>query len=253
MQDTEKRNDNAVIRIPKASRAFLVGETGTGKSTLAEILALEYLKEYPTARMLVVDTKPRFNAERELNGFTTKQSGRYKKWGIGSDAFKNSIAIPGKDSVKRELDQVWRLHSRIAIVHTERESEWGYAAHVVTEFYERYGATIPRLVFVDELADFYQHRVNSDIFQRIARNGRERNCSMIAASQRPRKIPVEVITEMKRLYMFHLSYKEDIKHVQEFGIPAMNMPESHVFYMYDKEMKLEFPSNAYHVLNIKKE
>lgn len=252
---SEARNN--VLVLPKASRAYLVGETGTGKSTVAEILALEYARAYSTAkqavRTLVIDTKPRFKAEHELSGVTTKTSRRYAKWGMGSDVFGNSYALARQQGIKTELDRVWGLGGTIAIAHADGERDWGYVARVAATFYEAYGAAIPRLIYVDELADFFKYRSMGEIFTRIARNGRERNIALIACSQRPRKIPTEVITELKRLYMFSLSYKDDIKHVYEFGIPPDTQPpEGHTFYMYDKELKLQWPSNAYHELQLKK-
>lgn len=246
--------ESNVLVLPKAGRAFIVGETGTGKSTLAEILALEYQKAYSLTkkpvRTLVIDTKPRFIAERELNGLSTKTSRRYAKWGIGSQVFHNSYALAGQQSIKAELDRVWGLGGTTAIAHAERHEQWGYVSTVAERFYESYGASIPRLIYVDELADFFKYRSQGEIFMRIARNGRERNCALIACSQRPRKIPTEVMTELKRLYMFSLSYKDDIKHVAEFGIPEVQVPKDHTFYMWDKDLKFEFPSNAYHELSL---
>ncbi len=256
LDQTQQEILQKVLILPKASRAFLVGETETGKTTLAEVLATMYQNIYSLpkkhVRTLVVDTKPRFKAEWELSGLHTNVSRRYAKWGIGSDTFKGSYALnidgPGFYS---QLQQVWRLGGHTAIIHTERESEWPAASECVTRFYEDYGAGYPRLVFVDELADFFKHRSLGDIFQRIARNGRERNCAMIACSQRPRKIPTEVMTEMKRLYMFFLSYLEDIKHIYEFGIPKdVQPPLGHAFYMFDKTLRMQFPSHAYHELEM---
>jgi len=199
----------------------------------------------------VIDTKPRFIAEWELNGFTTTQTGRYKRWGLGSDVFTNSYVLPNALRSKNELDRVWALGGQIAIAQAEREDEWTKLVDVATVFYESYGAYIPRLVYVDELADFFKNKNLGEIFMRIARNGRERNCALIACSQRPRKVPTEVITELKRLYMFYLSYQEDVKHIWEFGIPRdVQKPEGFVFYMYDKDLKTEFPSNAYHKLEL---
>jgi hypothetical protein len=200
---------------------------------------------------LVIDTKPRFHAEWELNGLSTNTTRRYKNWGIGSKVFKNSFVVPGNQNVKKELDFIWSLKGNVAIVHAERAADLPFVSHVASVFFDSYSASIPRLVFVDELADFYRRVSLGDIFMRIARVGRERNCALIACSQRPRKIPTEVITELKRLYMFELSYREDMKHIYEFGIPEYVVkPEGHAFYMYDKELKFSFPSNAYHELRL---
>ena len=201
--------------------------------------------------MLVADTKPRFIAQKELSGFSTKLTGRYRKWGIGSDVFPDSFVLPVEQHIKSSLDRVWQLHGTTAIATAESENQWGFVSEAVTHFYEDYGAKIPRLVFVDELSDFYKYRSMGEIFMRIARNGRERNVALIACSQRPRKIPTEVMSEMKRLYMFELPYEQDVKHVYEFGIPKdVQIPLNHTFYMYDRHMRDKFPSNAYHVLNL---
>lgn len=213
----------------------------------------EYQREYSTGihsvRTLIVDTKPRFKGEYELNGFGTKLSKRYSKWGHGSGVVAGSIVLPGQSSIRSELDQVFRLGYHTAIVQCERESEWGYASDVATHFYEDFGSSIPRLLVVDELADFFKYRSFGDIFQRVARNGRERNVALITGSQRPRKIPVEIMTEMKRLYMFQLDFFEDIKHVWAFGIPRGTLkPSGHNFYMFDRELGLEKPSNDYYKL-----
>lgn len=212
---------------------------------------LAYSRPKKEVRTLIVDTKPRFKAEFELNGFPTSASGRYHKWGYGSGILAGSCVLPGGSRISAELDQVWRLGHKIAIVQTEEETEWAHASSVATVFYERYGAHIPRLVVVDELADFYKWRALADVFQRIARNGRERDVALLAGSQRPRKVPTEVMTEMRRLYMFMLDYYEDIKHVWEFGIPRNTMmPQGYSFYMFDKKLRLEYPSNAYYQLKL---
>jgi len=246
--------DNPLV-MPRASRSFLVGTTGTGKSTLGEILLQEYRNQYSKekvpVRTVIIDTKPRFKAEFELSGLTTGLTGRYKKWGYGSGIIKGSYVLPRQREVGEELDQVWRLGGTIAIAHSETESEWEYTSRVATEFYERYGSKHPRVLFVDELADFFKQRSLGDIYQRIARNGRERDVALIAGSQRPRKVPVEVMTEMSRIYMFQLDFDEDLKHVYQFGIPRnVQKPNGYVFYMYDRKLKDKLPSDNYYQLKL---
>lgn len=247
-----------VLIMPKASRAFLVGMTGTGKSTLGEVLMNEYKRAYSSskriARTLIVDTKPRWRAEKEINGIPTSITRRYSKWGYGSGIIPKSFALSGaSDSIGHELDQVWRLGGEVAIAHAETEDEWPYVSEVATRFYERYGADTPRLIFVDELADFFKFRSLGDIFQRISRNGRERNVALIAGSQRPRKVPLEIMTEMTRLYMFKLDFREDIQRILQFGIPEdVVMPDGFNFYMYDRKLGRNPPSDSYYALDLSK-
>ena len=243
----------------KAPRAYIVGATDTGKSTLMEVLMTNYQEAYSTkelpVRTLIVDTKPRFKAERHLSGITTYSSGKYSKWGYGSGVVPDSYLIEPGGNIKSQLDQVWRLGGKVAIVQSESKSEWSFVAKTAQVFYEGYGAKYPRLLLVDELADFYEIRSLGDIFQRVARNGRERDCSLIAGSQRPRKVPVEIMTEMLRLYMFELNYsvgsESDLRHIMQFGLPpSVLIPQGHVFYMYDRKLKLEPPSNLYYELDL---
>lgn len=244
-----------ILKLQRNSRAFTVGTTGTGKSTLMEVLMSEYIRAYSTAkklvRVLIVDTKPRWRAEREVNGLSTELSGRYAKWEYGSGVIPNSYTLHQRASIKEQLDQIWSYKSSIAIAQTEREEEWEWASEVAVKFYERYGAGIPRLIIADELADFFKRPKLSDIFQRVARNGRERGVGLIAGSQRPRKIPVEILTEMTRLYMFELDNKDDIDRVQEMGIPELvYKPSGFQFFLWDKKLKLEYPSNSYFQLDL---
>lgn len=251
--DTEAKTDVSVLVLPRASRAFLVGTTGTGKSTLMEVMMKEYqqaysLKDFPV-RSLIVDTKPRFRAQWELSGISTDVSRRYSRWGYGSGPIPGSYALSNQRSIKSELDQVWGMGGTTAIIHTERESQWEYASRVATAFYESYGSRYPRLLLVDELADFFKYRSLGDIFQRVARNGRERDVAFVSGSQRPRKVPVEVMTEMMRLYMFQLDFDEDLKHVKQFGIPKdIVEPEGFAFHMWDKRLRRTSPSNQYYIL-----
>jgi len=243
----------------KAPRAYIVGSTDTGKSTLMEVLMHTYQMAYSLpkipVRTLIVDTKPRFKAAYELNGVSTFTSRRYAKWGYGSGVIPNSFVVPGIGRLKSELDQVWRLGGTVAIVQSESKTEWDTVSAMAEAFYEGYGAGYPRLLVVDELADFFEFRSLGDIFQRVARNGRERDVALIAGSQRPRKVPVEIMTEMLRLYMFELMSYEDLKHLMGFGLPRdeierNGLPANHTFYMYDRKLKLEAPSNMYYELDL---
>lgn len=246
---SDQRDASAqVLTLPRSSRAFLVGSTKSGKSTLAEVMVSQYKEEYSQERIpvrtLIVDTKPRFKAQYELNGLETKHTRRYSKWGYGS-FIPNSIVMPLSVDPEDAIDQAWRLGSDTIIATAEKKTEWKLVNEYVVTFYERYGAHFPRLVYIDELADFFEIRILNDIYQRIARNGRERDCAMIACSQRPRKIPTEVMSEMTRLYLFNLDYWQDIKHIMEFGVPwEVRPPKGHNFYLYDRELREKYPSNA---------
>lgn len=263
MQATADQDFADVLLLPReigktqisAPSAYIVGTKGTGKSTLMEVLMWEYLQRWKDCWCLIVDTKPRFRAERELNGFSTNLSRRYRMWGYGSGIIPGSVTLPGRMSPKQELDTARKAGYRIIIAQAEDKSGWDWVAKVAETFYSQYGAKRPRLIVVDELADFFELRSAGQIIQRIARNGRERDVALIAGSQRPRKVPKEIMTEMRRLYLFELQWvggsNSDLGHVMEFGIPAdVEVPQGHVFYAWDRVLKRSFPSHAYHVLDL---
>lgn len=248
-----------VLRLPRddqkkqAPRAYIVGMTDTGKSTLMEVLYNEYRRTVSNLRTLIIDTKPRFRAHYEISGISTAASGRYNKWGeSGSRIIPGSYVLPNVDNPKRFMDKVWRLGGTTIIAQADGKADWGYTVNAARHFYEDYGTDeAPRLIIVDELADFFEQRSLADIFQRLARNGRERDCALVCGSQRPRKVPVEIMTEMRCLYMFELQFEEDWKHLIQFGIPQdVSRPEGHVFYFYDRKLKLVRPSNMYYQLNL---
>lgn len=197
----------------------------------------------------------------ELNGLTTSATGRYKRWGIiGSDILPGSYVLPRiSKSARSEFEQAWKLGGHTTIVQAESKEEWPDLIKYVRSFYEDFGSKFPRLIVVDELADFYERRTLGDIFQRISRNGRERDIAFIAGSQRPRKVPVEVMTEFLRLYLFELDYVEDIEHIIEFGLPWTDYPKkylrdlipiNHAFFLWDRKLKVKDPSNKYYILDL---
>lgn len=210
---------------------------------------------------LILDSKPRFRAERELYGLFTAASRRYAKWGYGSGIIPGSVVCDGKMPWKYEFSQAFKTNGvHTIIVQTEHESERPRLAEAARAFYEGYGAKKPRLVIVDEVADFYESgRAVASIIQQIARAGRERDVALIAGSQRPRKVPKELMTEMSRLYLFELQWvrgaNSDLRHIMEFGLPpelelTAYQPAGHVFFMWDRKLKYSFPSGAYHQLDL---
>src|SRR5579875_1036032 len=110
-----------VLQLPPASRTIVVGESGSGKTTLAELMVTLLRQNRPQTQCLYIDSKPRFRAEYELNGLTTKVSRRYKKWAKKYGEFiPGSYVLPLNDP-KAELDQVWRLGGKVAIAQTNTD------------------------------------------------------------------------------------------------------------------------------------
>ncbi len=164
------------------------------------------------------------------------------------------ISLDG--NIRSELDAVWRAKSRIAIAQVRPGDivDLRSLEHVATVFYRDYSDTIPRIVLVDELADFFAVRGSGGgIFWQIARSGRELNVALMAGSQRPSYIPNVVMTESDRLYLFTLDYTEDMKKVYAMGVPkTVPVPQqAHSFFYWDKFTRFEAPSGREYILDLK--
>lgn len=190
-----------------------------------------------TARALLVDTKPRFQAEHRLDGLPA--GFMYRKWGYGAFV-PDSWVLPLKDPLS-ELKAVFKLGGRIAIAQSGKEEDLKKLASYISVFYEHWGARVPRLLLLDEVADFYDRspfaKEGAPIREAI-RNGRERNFAMLACSQRPQGLPRNFLTEVSRAYLFELESEEDLKHLQRNGLPNVRpAEEEYRFYFFDRKDK----------------
>lgn len=196
------------------------------------------MRKYPQARALIVDTKPHFMAEWDVSG--TSAAYRYRKYDRSKMCYiKGSYRLPLDVSFKKSLDQVWRHGGRVAIVQVSQPGsmqEWPLLMSATKVFYEKYGHEPPRLVWVNELADFFEVQKLGGIFWLLPRSGGELNVSFLWETQRPAYIPKTVMTEAGRLYVFQLDYSEDIKRLYEVGFPKETpLPDrDHEFLLYDK-------------------
>jgi|SRR5712692_2081963 len=252
-QKNELKSDVSQVLIPPlAGRSMILGRTGSGKSTLLDILLKQYLSIYPTSRALIVDSKPRFKAQWATDDLTAKR--HYRNWSRG-EYVHGSYRINLEDDPKQQLDAVWRAKSRIAIAQTHPGDIADLRALelVATAFYRDYSDRIPRLILVDELADFFEVRKSGGgIFWQTARSGRELNVALMAGSQRPSYIPNVVMTESDRLYLFTLDYSEDMKKVYAMGVPkTVQVPQvDHAFFYWDKFKRFQAPSGREYVLQL---
>lgn len=230
------------IAVHNRERGLAVGGSGSGKSTLCERLVPWFVQEYPNGRALIVDTKPRFRAADQLNGTTAK--GLYKHWDHGTP-------VPG--SVRLDLSMpdfgmpdAWKLGYRVAILQSEFERDRATMLAAIAQFFQGVRASRPQLLYVDEIADFFMvngqplrgagdHR---DAILRVVRAGRERGQAFLGATQRPVGIPVQIVQELTRLYLFRLDNEDDLDALFSKGVRLPEdapIPEvDHLFYYFDK-------------------
>jgi DNA helicase HerA-like ATPase len=257
---SSKQQQNAqgieqVLTPPLAGRSMILGRTGSGKSTLLDILMRRYLSTYNNSRVLIVDSKPRFKAQWNPDG--TQARRHYRNWSRGEYVEGSYRVDIYTNNIKSNLDAIWQARGRVAIAQVRPGDIADLRAleRVAAVFYGEYSDRIPRLIVVDELADFFElRRTGGGIFWQTARSGRELNVALMAGSQRPSYIPTVVMTESDRLYLFTLDYSEDMKKVYSMGVPkSVPVPTiDHSFFFWDKFKRFEEPSGREYVLNLEK-
>jgi hypothetical protein len=219
-------------------RGIAVGGTGSGKSFLCEHLIEHAIFRYPKLQVLILDSKPRFRAEHETSGVGANR--RYSKWDHGTPIPGSyALNLRGSDA---GLADALRLGAGIIIAQTTEESEFSRLLDAAQSFYRTARSSQPRLIYVDEVMDFYKvggHTVGNNALLRAARAGRELGLGLLIASQRPRHIPVQLVQEANKLYLFKLRNTNDVDHLEEFGTPDdlwQHVPnEQRWFYYYDHE------------------
>lgn len=215
------------IRLRASDRAILVGANGTGKSTLAEHLLTEFRRAYPDARIAVLDTKPRWRAERLADGTSPRRTYRAMAQG---DTIPGSVAI----STMTDWPIVWDKDANPSQSVIVQRVNGSHAMNVRFQvaFAERFFATQqakrPSLLYLDEGMDFFSTsataRGGSDIVQRCFRAGRERGLATMIGVQRPISINLQCLTETNYCALFRINYVNDVKRLWEMGWPKDTAP-----------------------------
>lgn len=214
------------ISLRERERGFVLGGTGSGKTTMEEMLISDFSNRYQTSRILILDSKPRFRAEFFTNGLSAKRV--FKHW-------KPSATIPGSVLIRQasQLEDAWRLGARIVVAQCETQAERPLLVACADRFYTSARHTRPQLLCVDETADFFHQNGapigGSDALVRIARSGRERGTAALYCSQRAKSIPSSIIEELTQLYLFSLDGRADLKRCVEMGAPEWIEPPENNF------------------------
>jgi DNA helicase HerA-like ATPase len=226
------------IALPADARGMALGITGSGKSELANSLMATFQEKHPNSRTLILDSKPRFRAEWELNGLSTRVSRRYKGWKRGQ-VVPGSVVLPLRSQPKAELAQAWKQKHKVVIAQIDDLDYTPWLLANLREFYRTAKDGQANLVYVDEIADFFStsgtYGKGHPMVQTI-RSGREKGIAFLAASQRPRSIPASAMTEASQFYVFELAHEDDWKHLHNHGLPkdARVPDEDHAFFFYSR-------------------
>lgn len=226
------------IRLSAGERGLILGMTRTGKSTLAEHMIDGWRKEYPNSFTIIADTKPRFQATRELDGRPTSVSRRYSKddWG---EPIENSVALP-LINVRQEIRMARSLRYNVAIAQIKERNHVNImkVSDAIRYAYEDRPPKKPLFVYVDELNNFFRDapKAAANPIIMTLTSGGERSVAFLGAAQRPRHISVEALESLTKLYWFHTPFSEDVKHLMNMGVPKDAKPPSmyYQFYFFDR-------------------
>lgn len=221
------------ITLEIGERGIILGMTRVGKSTLAEVIIDNWQTKYKKARIVVLDSKPRFKAQWQLNGLPAAPLYRNWDWGY---TIPNSVVIPMRDP-KAELSLAWSLGYHVVIAQIHQRSDIKKLDDVLQAAYETRKKNYPLFFYVDELNNFFRsgQAAGNGIVMAITSGG-ERSTAFLGAAQRPRWISVEAIESMTKLYWFYTPYGDDVKHLKSMGVPPSAAPPSqyYVFYFFDR-------------------
>lgn len=228
------------MALRREERGMVVGGVETGKSTLAEQLARNFMARYPAkGRRLTLDSKPRYKAEWWLNGVTTKR--HYRRWRHGEFVPGSVLITPQSDPDPRgALKDARKLGFRTVIASTGTDIAW--LVECCRCFIEDSRADEPFLVHCDETMDFYHKNgapIGGNAIDRSARAARELGGAGLYCTQRTQSISTTLMQEMSRLYCFRLDYLADVKRFADFGCPLFTPPQlDYVFrYWYKKDRR----------------
>jgi energy-coupling factor transporter ATP-binding protein EcfA2 len=239
----------ADIAVQVSERGLLVGETGTGKSTLANVFLNHWAETDKDARILLIDTKPRFRAEYQLSGKSATPL--YKNWRQGVTipySYRLPIGASGKDlrnawEIVRTTTPPNRGLTIIAQVPINQHAAQLYYAwldEMIRAHYSHIGKSHWNYFYVDEMLAFMrQSRKNQVGAIQVITAGRELGHTFLGGTQRPFWIPTEAMSEMTKVYSFFMSMKKDKDRLWEIGLPEdFQIPtEYFAFSYYDKKSR----------------
>lgn len=178
-------------------RGTLIGKTGSGKTTLAKFLLEDYAKPYS------VTWNPK-NSDT-VNGWTHKKYTSMEELIDAED--KRIIYTPSVLKAEDEADQ-------------EVFFNWIYDRK-----YTR--------VYVDEATALIGGSNPPRYLTAIINRGRERGISSLIATQRPKRVPLNILSEAEHFYIFKVLLYDDRKRIEEIcGITLEQQSELNDYEFY---------------------
>lgn len=180
------------IRIRRNDRVLFVGKTGCGKTTTATILLA------PLPFLVVLDPKHQF------------------EW--STNVMKLSPRLSNQTLTTHRLSEAIKWESSYPIIYRPSRTECKTGCEA---FWEWINWRENCIVFVDDVIGVCPTVNMPDGYLQAVQMGRGKNIGVWSATQRPARIPQNLISEAEHVFVFELSNPIDLKRVAEFTDPII--------------------------------
>lgn len=162
--------------------AFL-GATGSGKTVLAESMLTRF------DRYIAIDTQDGM----DVDGLTVT---RPEVLGFSIPLFPRIRYVPDMEYLHKDVWN-WVLW-KILDSSTKRRPR-------------------PRIIYIDEIYHLGYGQSFPDYLPKSLTTARQRRLGYWISTQRPRQIPVPVLSEASRIFVFYLNNEDDIRYISGFA------------------------------------
>lgn len=176
-----------IIRLPKLGQHLcFLGKTGSGKSKLAEKMIAGLLYKYPSTREFTIDT----DDSVEIKGAKTCTSPRQVK--IWFNFISKIRYVPKFKYLDRD---VWDDLIQWLCATSSMKNPKPLIIHINEIYRLGYGADFPRALPI------------------AMATARKKQISMLIETQRPKAIPIPVLTESSKIFVWKLNRADDRKYI----------------------------------------
>lgn len=222
------------LTVNPGERSAVFGRSRSGKSSLMDWETRIVQETRPSCMQVLVDTKPRFRAEKIRGPVTFKNrrdaSKLYTSWAKGP-VVPNSVVVPIWDD--HPFRGLWHKDNpnEVAIMQSGDETDWPRMLQLLKGFVGAQIKDRERRIVFDEVLDFYGRNTygiaghKNDIIYRTARAGGERQIGIQLGAHRVHGLPPLVLNMLSRVTLFHLSDDSDLIHLRRsVGIKDAESP-----------------------------
>lgn len=201
------------ITISRQERCFLVGTTGSGKTTLADYLLAR------ANHIVRLDPKHGYRMSKT-------KADQPERTPVITDDFRVLVKHQGPEPITYQ-PSLWECQ------HLERFWDWIWWREQT-------------ILYVDEVLMVVPSAQRLPVgLARLIQQGRQRGIGTWTATQRPSRIPIPLLSESEHHFVFRLRHPSDLRRMAEYTDPAVEeRPVSgHDFYYYYDTKQRFFRTN----------